>query len=101
MENKPVFHPDPDAKLMDQVRDVLRYQHYAYKTEQTYCQWILRSIRFFGGQTHPKYLSVSHIERFLSDMTVKRSISASTQNQAFNALFFIYTDANTTIQKIV
>ena len=42
MENKPKFRPDPDAKLMDQVREVLRYHHYAYKTEQTYCQWILR-----------------------------------------------------------
>ncbi len=90
MENKPVFHPDPDAKLMDQVREVLRYHHYAYRTEQTYCQWILRYIRFFGGQTHPKDLSVSHIERFLSDLTVKRSVSASTQNQAFNAILFLY-----------
>ena len=38
MENKPKFRPNQDAKLMDQVREVLRYHHYAYKTEQTYCQ---------------------------------------------------------------
>jgi len=37
MENKPVFHPDPDAKLMDQVREVLRYHHYTFKTEKIYC----------------------------------------------------------------
>lgn len=90
MENQSVFHPNPDAKLMDQVREVLRYHHYAYKTEQTYCQWILRYIRFFGGQTHPKNLSVNHIERFLSDLAVNRSVSISTQNQAFNALLFLY-----------
>ena len=90
MENKPVFHPNPDAKLMDQVREVLRYYHYAYRTERTYCQWILRYIRFFGAQTHPKDLSVSHIERFLSDLAVKRSVSASTQNQAFNSILFLY-----------
>jgi hypothetical protein len=42
MENKPKFRPDPDAKLMDQVREVLRYYHYAYRAESTYCQWILR-----------------------------------------------------------
>ena len=81
MENNPVFHPDPDAKLMDQVREVLRYHHYAYKTEKIYCHWILRYIRFFGGQIHPKKLSASHIERFLSDLTVNLSVSASTQNQ--------------------
>ena len=90
MENKPIFHPDPDAKLMDQVREVLRYHHYAFRTEKTYCQWILRYIHFFGGTTHPKNLSTNHIERFLSDLTVNRSVSASTQNQAFNAILFLY-----------
>ena len=40
---------------MDQVREVLRYHHYAYRTEQTYCQWILRYIKYFGGKTHPKF----------------------------------------------
>ena len=43
-KNKPKFHPNPKLKLMDQVREVLRYHHYAYRTEQTYCQWILRYI---------------------------------------------------------
>ena len=38
MENKPKFHPNPKLKLMEQVREVLRYHHYAYRTEQTYCQ---------------------------------------------------------------
>ena len=38
MENKPKFKPNPKSKLMDQVREVLRYHHYAYRTEQTYCQ---------------------------------------------------------------
>ncbi|MDX2504797.1 MAG: phage integrase N-terminal SAM-like domain-containing protein [Gammaproteobacteria bacterium] len=90
MENKPIFHPNPDAKLMDQVREVLRYHHYAYRTEKSYCQWILRYIHFFGGTTQPKNLSTNHIERFSSDLTVNRSVSASTQNQAFNALLFLY-----------
>ncbi len=90
MENKRVFHPNPNLKLMDQVREVLRYYHYAYKTEKIYCHWILRYIRFFGGQTHPKNLSVLQIERFLSDLTVNQSVAASTQNQAFNAILFLY-----------
>ncbi len=86
----PVFCPNPDAKLMDQVREVLRYYHYAYRTEKTYCQWILRYVHFFGGQIHPKNLYVKDIERFLSDLSLNQSVSASTQNQAFNALLFLY-----------
>lgn len=49
MENKPKFRPNQNLRLMDQVREVLRYHHYAYRTEQTYCQWILRYSRHFGG----------------------------------------------------
>jgi len=37
-KNKPKFRPNSGLKLMDQVREVLRYHHYAYRTEQTYCQ---------------------------------------------------------------
>ncbi len=61
MENKPKFHPNQNLKLMDQVREVLRYYHYAYRTETTYCQWILRYIHFYGGQTHPQELGAKHI----------------------------------------
>jgi hypothetical protein len=52
-KNQPKFHPNPKLKLMDQVREVLRYHHYSYRTEQTYCQWILRypksAIEFDGA----------------------------------------------------
>ena len=85
MENKPKFHPDPKLKLMEQVREVLRYHHYAYRTEQTYCQWILRFIHFFGGKTHPRDLGAKDVERFLSDLVVRQKVSASTQRQALNA----------------
>ncbi len=88
--DKPQFKPNPNSKLMDQVREVLRYHHYAYRTEQSYCQWILRYIRFYGTQTHPKDLSAQDVERFLSDLVVNQSVAASTQHQAFNALIFLY-----------
>ena len=78
MGNRPKFRPDPDAKLMDQVREVLRYHHYTYRTESTYCQWIFRYIRFFGGKTHPKKLNVKHIEKFLSHLATKGNVAAST-----------------------
>jgi len=75
---------------MDQVREVLRYHHYAYRTETSYCQWILRYIYFFGGKTHPKTLGSKNVERFLSSLATKGKVSASTQKQALNALAFLY-----------
>ncbi len=90
VKNKPKFRPNPDLKLMEQVREVLRYQHYAYRTEQTYCQWILRYIHYFGSKTHPKLLGASDVERYLSYLATEGKVSASTQRQALNALVFLY-----------
>ncbi|WP_369130618.1 phage integrase N-terminal SAM-like domain-containing protein [Desulforhopalus vacuolatus] len=56
MENKLKFIPYSQLKLMDQVREPLRYSHYARLTEKTYCQWILRYIYFYGKKCHPKYM---------------------------------------------
>lgn len=92
MESKPKFRPNQKSKLMDQVREVLRYHHYAYRTEQTYCQWIRRYVYFAGGKTHPRELGTDAVERFLSDLAVERKVSASTQRQALNALVFLYRD---------
>src|SRR5918992_3865393 len=96
MENQnktnPKFRPNPGLKLMDQVREVLRYYHYAYRTEQTYSQWILRYIRHFGGKTHPSRLGAKDVERFLSHLATEGQVSASTQRQALNALVFLYRD---------
>ena len=54
MEVNKRFKPDPNLKLMDQARQVLRYHHYAYRTEQTYCDWIVRYVKFFNNQKQPK-----------------------------------------------
>ena len=43
MKHKQKFRPNPDVRLLAQVREVLRYHHYAYRTEQTYCEWIVRA----------------------------------------------------------
>jgi len=76
-------------RLMAQVREVLRYHHYAYKTEQSYVNWILRYIRFHNKQ-HPKDLGRSEIEAFLSDLAMNKNVAISTQNLAFNAIIFLY-----------
>jgi integron integrase len=90
MENKQKFHPNPKLKLMDQAREVLRYHHYAYRTEQTYCQWILRYIHYFGGKTHPRLLKAKDIEAFLSHLASEGKVSGATQRQALNAIVFLY-----------
>ena len=90
MESNKKFIPDPDLKLLDQVRQVLRYHHYAYRTEQTYCDWIVRYIRYFGAKRHPRDMGKPEIEAFLSHLAVNQHVSASTQRQALNAIIFLY-----------
>ena len=75
---------------MDQVREVLLHHHYAYRTETSYCQWILCFIYFFGRKTHPKKLDTYHVERLLSSLATQDKVSASTQRQALNALVFLH-----------
>jgi len=76
-------------RLMDQVRETLRFYHYAYNTEKSYIDWILRFIHF-NGKKHPRDMGKYEIERFLSHLAVNRNVAASTQNQAFNAIMFLY-----------
>ena len=90
MDNKPKFKPDPNLPLMDQARQVLRYHHYSYRTEQTYCEWIIRFIKFHGNQKHPLEMGKSEVESFLSHLATKRRVAAATQRQALNALIYLY-----------
>jgi integrase len=76
-------------KLLEQVRDALRVKHYAYRTEKTYIFWIRRFI-LFHKKKHPSEMGSRHISEFLTHLAVDRNVSASTQNQALNALIFLY-----------
>jgi len=87
---QPKFIPDQDLKLMDQVRQVLRYHHYSYRTEQSYGQWIKRYIKFHGGHIHPAKMGKPELDAFLSDLATNLKVSVSTQRQAMNALIFLY-----------
>ena len=88
MDEIDTFRPTA-ARLMDQVRETLRFYHYAYNTEKSYTNWILKFIRF-NGKRHPKDMGKLEIERFLSHLAVNRDVAAATQNQAFNAIIFLY-----------
>ena len=83
------FIPNPKLKLLDQVSEVMRFKHYSIRTETTYREWIKRYI-LFHGKRHPREMGAFEIERFLSDLAVRLHVAASTQNQAFNALLFLY-----------
>jgi integron integrase len=79
----------PKRKLLDQVREAIRTRHYSDRTEKAYVHWIKRYI-FFHNKRHPAEMGEAEIARFLSSLASDGHVSASTQNQAFNALLFLY-----------
>ena len=68
----------------------MRYHHYAYRTEKTYCDWIVRYVKFHGAKKHPKDMGKNEVETFLSHLATHENVSASTQRQALNAIIFLY-----------
>lgn len=103
--NKPALVPNPKSKLLDQVREVLRFHHYSLRTEKAYCQWIKRYLVFHRGKNgtkatdgteglkgwrHPKDMGGPEVAAFLSHLATVGQVSAATQNQALNALVFLY-----------
>jgi site-specific recombinase XerD len=75
--------------LLEVVRQRIRLRHYSHRTEKSYVHWIRRFVRFHNRR-HPRELGKVEIEGFLTHLAVERKVSASTQNQAFNALLFLY-----------
>jgi integron integrase len=79
------------ARLLDQVRELIRIRHYSIRTEQAYLQWIKRFI-LFNDKRHPRQLGADDVTAFLSDLAIRKNVAASTQNQALNAILFLYRD---------
>jgi len=76
-------------RLLDQVRQAIRTRHYSYRTEKAYVHWIKRFV-FFHNKRHPAELGKAEMGWFLSSLATDSHVSASTQNQALNALLFLY-----------
>jgi integron integrase len=76
-------------RLLDRVRAALRVRHYSLRTEECYVQWIRRFI-LFHHKRHPREMGAAEINQFLTHLAVNGHVSASTQNQAFAALWFLY-----------
>ncbi|MFT4177439.1 MAG: integron integrase [Luteolibacter sp.] len=76
-------------KLEDQLRRVLRARHYSVRTEEAYVGWYRKYVRFHGLR-HPAEMGGEEVAAFLTHLAVNRRVMASTQNQALNALVFLY-----------
>src|ERR1035437_10077022 len=83
------FVPNPKLKFMEQCREVMRFRRLALRSEQAYLDWIKRFI-FFHDKRHPKDMGEPEVTAFLTHLAVTDKVAASTQNQAFNSLLFLY-----------
>ena len=79
----------PPPKLLDRLRHACRVRHLSPRTEDAYHGWCRRYI-LFHGKRHPADMGVAEINQFLTHLAVTRHVAASTQNQAFSALLFLY-----------
>lgn len=90
---KPDLHIPQSVRLLDQLREVLRYRHYSLRTEQAYLYWVRFFVRWHGrgGQMlHPRDMGADEIRAFLGMLANERKVSVSTHNQALSALLFLY-----------
>jgi integron integrase len=90
---KPRNPPLQSLRLLDQVRERIRYLHYSLSTEKTYLYWIRFYVRWHGRNgtmTHPRDMGAKQVEAFLTMLATERNVSASTHNQALSALLFLY-----------
>ncbi len=77
------------SPILDSVRSALRVKHYSIRTERAYVGWIRRFI-LFHGKRHPEEMGEREVVEFLSYLAVSGKVAPGTQNQAFNALLFLY-----------
>jgi integron integrase len=76
-------------KLLDILVDKIRIKHYSKSTEKTYLYWCKNYI-LYHNKKHPRHMSKNEIEQFLTYLAIEKNVAPSTQNQAFNAILFLY-----------
>ena len=77
------------TRLLDQLREQIRYLHYSLSTEEAYVYWVKKFI-YFHGKRHPREMGQEQVEAFLTFLAVQRKVSVSTHRQALSALLFLY-----------
>ncbi len=81
--------PNQPTRFMDQLRVCIRSKQLAYKTEKTYCYWVLSFIRYHSKR-HPKEMGAAEVDDYLSFLAVQQNLSVNSQKTALNALVFMY-----------
>jgi integron integrase len=76
-------------RLLEQVRTHLKVNHYSKKTEEAYIGWIKRYI-LFHNKRHPNEMGKDEIQKFINHLAVEQNVSSSTQNQALQAILYLY-----------
>jgi integron integrase len=87
--NSAIANTSPPPRLLDQLRGVIRVLHYSRRTEEAYMFWTRRFI-LFHKKRHPLEMGEPEVAAFLQHLALNKSVAASTQNQALNALVFLY-----------
>ncbi len=78
-----------DKKLLEQLRERLRVKHYSIRTEQAYVYWVRYFVRYFNYR-HPSEMGANEVQHFLNYLATQGKVASATQNQALNALHFLY-----------
>src|SRR4051794_24604894 len=81
--------PNPKLKLRDQLKEVMRFKHFSRRTEDAYWLWI-KGFILFHGKKHPREMGAAEVQSYLNYLATEREVAAATQNQALNALVFLY-----------
>ncbi|MCK9363575.1 MAG: integron integrase [Syntrophales bacterium] len=80
--------------MQEKIREILRIKHYAYSTERTYIDWFLRFHAYLTSVKNKDWQTLgadeTDVRDYLSHLAIKQRVSSSTQNQAFNALLFLF-----------
>jgi len=80
---------EKQPKLLDQLRNMLRLKHRRLSTEKAYVNWVKQFI-LYHNKTHPREMGSKEVQAFLTHLAVDRKVASSTQNQALNAIVFLY-----------
>jgi integron integrase len=83
----------PQPRLLEQLRQALRYRHYSLRTEEAYGYWVRFFIRWHvqeGAFRHPRDMGAPEVRAFLTMLATERKVAVSTHNQALSALLFLY-----------
>jgi integron integrase len=92
LQRPPAAGVGNQPRLKELVHGVCRRRHLAIRTEAAYWHWIVDFCRHYQNQIHPREMGDQEVTGYLTHLAVKRGVAAATQNQAFNALLFLYRD---------